>query len=43
MMPPPFKGGQGRSVADARRSASALVWSAFLVVALVCAMWGAHR
>jgi hypothetical protein len=37
-MPPLIKGGQGRTQADLRRSASGLVWTTFTVLASVLAL-----
>ena len=43
MIPPLIKGGQGRTEADIRRTASGMVWTWLGVGACLVALWGASR
>lgn len=39
---PPFKGGQGRTTADLRKSASGMVWTTLAALAFLLACCGAN-
>lgn len=43
MIPPLIKGGQGRSQADIRRTATAQTWTILFALALLVACCGANR
>lgn len=41
MSPPLLKGGQGRTQADLRASASSMTWTTFFLLGALLALWAA--